>query len=90
MSIRVDIDEKRIGAFCRKWKVTELALFGSVLRDDFGPGSDIDALVELAPDHGLSLFDWVGMIDELRSIFGGKWIWSPSALCEIPFAAMRS
>ena len=70
MSIQVDIDEKRIGTFCRKWKVTELALFGSVLRDDFGPGSDIDALVELAPDHGLSLFDWVDMIDELRSIFG--------------------
>ncbi len=47
-----------------------LALFGSVLREDFGPQSDIDVLVELAPDHGLSGFDWVHMIDELRAIFG--------------------
>ncbi len=72
MSVQVHIDEKRIGAFCRKWKVTELALFGSVLRDDFGPQSDIDVLVELAPAHGLGLFDWVEMIDELRAIFGRK------------------
>ena len=63
---------ERVVAFCCKWKVTELALFGSVLRDDFGPESDIDVLVELAPGHGLDLFDWVEMIDELRAIFGRK------------------
>lgn len=68
--IGIDIPTERLAGFCRKWKVTELALFGSVLRDDFGPESDVDVLVELAPDHGLDLFDWVEMIDELKAIFG--------------------
>ena len=66
----IDVPTERIAAFCRKWKVTEFALFGSVLRDDFGPDSDIDVLVELAPNHGLDLFDWVEMIDELKALFG--------------------
>lgn len=65
-----DVPTERVVAFCRKWKVTEFALFGSVLRDDFGPDSDIDVLIELSPGHGLSLFDWVDMIDELRVLFG--------------------
>ena len=68
MSIKVPTEP--IAAFCRKWKVTEFALFGSVLRDDFGPDSDIDVLVDLDPNHGLDLFDWVDMIDELRALFG--------------------
>jgi len=70
MSIQMPIDHDRIAAFCRKWRVTEFALFGSVLRNDFGPASDVDVLVELAPGHGLNLFDWVEMIDELKTIFG--------------------
>lgn len=68
--VGIDIPTERIVAFCRKWKVTEFALFGSVLRDDFGPDSDIDVLVELAPNHGLGLFDWVDMIGELKALFG--------------------
>jgi len=68
--IGIEIPTQRLGAFCLKWKVAELALFGSVLREDFGPQSDVDVLVELAPGHGLSLFDWVEMIDELEVIFG--------------------
>ena len=66
----IDAPIERIEAFCRKWKVTELSIFGSALRDDFGPDSDVDILVELAPDHGLSLYEWVDMIDELKEIFG--------------------
>ena len=66
----IEIPTERLLEFCRKWKVAELALFGSVLRDDFSPESDVDVLVELAPDHGLSLFDWVEMIDELKDLFG--------------------
>jgi len=66
----IDIPTERLLDFCRKWKVAELALLGSVLRDDFGPESDVDVLVELAPGHGLDLFDWVEMIDELKDIFG--------------------
>lgn len=59
-----------LATFCRKWRVQELSLFGSALRDDFRPDSDIDVLVELQPGHGLSLYDWVDMIDELKVIFG--------------------
>jgi len=45
----------RIAEFCRRWKITELALFGSVLRDDFRPDSDVDVLVTFAPDAPWSL-----------------------------------
>ena len=70
MALRLDIDRQRIADFCRRWKVKEFSLFGSVLRDDFAQDSDVDVLVELHPHHGLSLFDWVDMIDELQTIFG--------------------
>lgn len=66
----IDIQRDRIAAFCRKWKVTELSLFGSVLRDDFGPESDVDVLVTLSDDAPWSLYEWVDMIDELGSILG--------------------
>ncbi len=67
---RLPIDRGRIAEFCRKWRVKEFALFGSVLRDDFRPDSDVDVLVRLQPDHGLGLFDWVDMIEELKGVFG--------------------
>jgi uncharacterized protein len=56
--------------FCRKWRITEFSLFGSILRDDFGPASDVDVLVALPPDVPWSLFDWMDMIEELKLIFG--------------------
>jgi len=68
--IKIVLPQDRIADFCRRWKIVEFALFGSVLRDDFRPDSDIDVLVSFAPDARWSLFDWVGMIDELRAIFG--------------------
>jgi len=58
--------------FCRKWNVDELALFGSVLREDFSPRSDIDVLVTFSPQAGLSLFDFVEMQDELEKILHRK------------------
>ena len=70
MSPQLALDRERLGAFCRKWRVKELSLFGSALREDFGPESDVDVLVELRPGHGLTLYDWLEMIDELKSIFG--------------------
>jgi predicted nucleotidyltransferase len=70
MSPRIEYDSERIAEFCRKWKVVELALFGSVLRDDFGPDSDVDVLVTFAPDAGWSLFDIVEMQEELKDLFG--------------------
>ncbi|HUT54694.1 MAG TPA: nucleotidyltransferase family protein [bacterium] len=70
MSPRITVDMEKIKSFCRKWKVKELSLFGSVLTDDFRPESDVDVLVELRPGHGLTLYDWLDMADELKAIFG--------------------
>ena len=70
MTVRLDIDRDKIAAFCRKWKITELAFFGSVLREDFRPDSDVDVLVTFADDAPWSLFDIVTMQDELKDMFG--------------------
>ena len=59
-----------IAAFCRKWRIVEFSLFGSILRGDFSPGSDVDILVDLAPDAPWSLYEWIEMIEELRDLFG--------------------
>ncbi len=67
---QIMIPRRKIAAFCRRWKVVEFSLFGSVLRDDFRPDSDVDALVTFAPDSRVSLFDLVRMEDELKNIFG--------------------
>jgi predicted nucleotidyltransferase len=67
---RIPVGQKQIEAFCRKWKIREFALFGSVLRDDFRPDSDVDVLVEFEPDTRFSLFDFVDMQDELSQMFG--------------------
>jgi len=66
----VPIDAERLAAYCRKWRIREFSLFGSVLRDDFRPDSDIDVLVEFDPDHPWSLFEVMDMEDELRDMFG--------------------
>lgn len=70
--IQIEIPKEEIAAFCRKWKITEFALFGSVLREDFRPDSDIDVLVTFAPDARYSLFNLVEMQEELQQIFGRK------------------
>lgn len=70
MSPRIEISREALAEFCQRWKITELALFGSVLREDFGPDSDIDVLVTFVGDAGYSLFDLVRMQDELRVLFG--------------------
>jgi len=66
----VAFPEARIKEFCKKWGVREFAFFGSVLRDDFRPESDVDVLVDFEPDVHRTLFDLVSMSDELREIFG--------------------
>ena len=72
MVSELNIERERIEMFCRKWRVAELALFGSVLREDFGPTSDIDVLVAFEAGVPWTLFDWVDMIDELKEVFGRK------------------
>jgi uncharacterized protein len=67
---KINIPREQIAEFCRCWKITEFALFGSVLRDDFGPESDVDVLVTFAQDAQWSLLDHVEMQDELIVILG--------------------
>jgi len=67
---KIQIPEEKIADFCRRWKIREFALFGSVLRDDFGPDSDVDVLVTFAEDARWSLFDIVRMEDELKELLG--------------------
>jgi len=68
--IPIEIPYEKIAEFCRRWKITELSLFGSVLRDDFGPDSDIDVVVKFREDAKHTLFDLVHMQNELKEIFG--------------------
>ena len=65
-----DLHKGEIAKFCRKWKIRELSVFGSVLRNDFRPDSDIDVIVDFEPDSATTLFDMVSMNDELKGIFG--------------------
>jgi hypothetical protein len=67
---KLGVSPNQIEAFCRKWQVRELAIFGSALRDDFGPDSDVDVLVQFSDDAHRSLFDMVDMEDELERLFG--------------------
>lgn len=67
---KLNVSPQQIKAFCLKWKVTEFAFFGSVLRDDFRADSDVDVMISFAKDAPWSLFEMVDMEDELKSIFG--------------------
>ncbi len=64
----IDLPMEQIEDFCRRWQITEFALFGSVLREDFGPDSDIDVLVTFAPEAEWSLIDFVHMKEELQAL----------------------
>ncbi|MBI5508608.1 MAG: nucleotidyltransferase domain-containing protein [Deltaproteobacteria bacterium] len=68
----VNIDRRALASFCRRWKVRGLELFGSVLRPDFGPNSDIDILVDFDADAAWSLFDHEAMRLELCGLLGRK------------------
>ncbi len=70
MRSEILIPADRLAEFCRRWKVAELRVFGSALREDFHPGSDLDLLVRFTPDANWSLFDHVAMEEELTSLAG--------------------
>ena len=65
----IDLQIDEIKQFCHKWQIIEFALFGSVLRDDFRPDSDIDILVSFSPDAKRGLSEMLQMQDELQFIF---------------------
>lgn len=69
---RLPIDAETLRVFCTEWKVAELALFGSILRDQFGPESDIDALVTFEDDARWTLWDFIRMRDEFAELLGRK------------------
>jgi len=64
----IDIPQKQINDFCRRWQIVELALFGSALRDDFNPNSDLDILVTFTPGADWSLLDHLRMEQELAEL----------------------
>jgi hypothetical protein len=70
VSRNLEIPMDRIETFCRKWKIREFSLFGSVLREDFRPDSDVDVLVSFESDAPWDLFHLVEMRDELIALFG--------------------
>ena len=72
MGLAIEVDRERIAEFCRRWKIKEFAFFGSVLRDDFRPDSDVDVLVSFVPDSHWSLCDLMDMEDELAGLLGRK------------------
>lgn len=72
MDCRIKLPRQAIEEYCRRWKIVRLEFFGSVLRDDFGPESDIDLLVSFDPDNRWSLLDLVEMEQELGKVLGRK------------------
>ncbi len=70
--IPTDLPMQKIAAFCERWGIQELALFGSVLRDDFSPESDIDVLVTYTPGREWTLESYMQMHDELEALLGRR------------------
>ena len=66
----IPINREQLAAFCQKYHIRQLSFFGSVLREDFHPDSDVDVLVEFLPAAKHSLFDLVRMQEELKGILG--------------------
>jgi predicted nucleotidyltransferase len=69
---RITLDNEKLALFCRTWLITELALFGSVLRYDYGAASDVDVLVTFASDAPWSLWDFPAMRSQLARLLGRR------------------
>jgi predicted nucleotidyltransferase len=72
MAVKISLKREEIAAFCQRWQITELAFFGSVLRDDFRSDSDVDVLATFAPGVERSLFDHIAMEEALSTLLGWK------------------
>lgn len=72
MNPKLSIPQEQIAAFCQKHGIRRLSIFGSALREDFRPDSDVDVLVEFEPDRIPTLFDIAGMEQELSSLLNGR------------------
>jgi predicted nucleotidyltransferase len=67
---RLGVTPQEIERFCQRWGLSEFSFFGSVTRDDFRDDSDVDVLVRLDPTKPHGGWDWVDMIEELKTMFG--------------------
>ena len=67
---KINIPKRKIATFCKRWRITEFAIFGSALGENFHAESDVDVLVSFADDAKITLFDMARMKDELEKIFG--------------------
>ncbi len=72
MRVRIEIPQGEIESYCRRNRIRRLALFGSVLRDDFRPDSDVDVLVEFEPNAGVGFFELFDKEQELSRLLGGR------------------
>ena len=72
MKPAITIDSERIADFCRRHHIRKLAFFGSVLREDFAPDSDVDVLVEFDPDHVPGFIRLYSIEQELSELLGGR------------------
>ncbi|HEX73258.1 MAG TPA: DNA polymerase subunit beta [Candidatus Hydrogenedentes bacterium] len=70
MNTKIQLDRDALAAFCRKWRIRELSLFGSALREDFGPDSDLDFLVSFEPEARVDIDALLAMKEELETRFG--------------------
>ena len=70
MSLHIQVNREQIAEFCRHHHIRRFAFFGSVLRDDFRPDSDVDVLVEFEPGHRLGLFELIRMQQEFSDLIG--------------------
>ncbi|MBE9079160.1 nucleotidyltransferase domain-containing protein [Romeria aff. gracilis LEGE 07310] len=70
LQTRLRVTQAEVVEFCQRWNIVELALFGSVLRDDFRADSDVDVLVTYGQGHHLRFQDWLTMKTELERRFG--------------------
>ncbi|WP_448542502.1 nucleotidyltransferase family protein [Roseiflexus sp.] len=72
MALRIDLPQEAIADFCRRWRIKEFAIFGSALREDFRPDSDVDVLVTFEPDSCWGFHHQLEMTRELESLLGRK------------------
>ena len=72
MGMRIAVPSDSLAEFCRRNRIRRLAFFGSVLRDDFGPASDVDVLAEFDPGAVVGLFEIYDMEQELSALLGGR------------------
>lgn len=72
MTLQIALPREAIADFCRRWRIVEFAIFGSVLREDFRPDSDVDILVTFEPGIHWGFHEWLEMTKELENLLGRK------------------